>query len=63
MGHKYIIAAVAALFCCAAISAQTKKPEAPDINQIAENEADRLERMLDLEAWQTFYVDSTLKYN
>ena len=26
-------------------------------------EADRLQRMLDLEDWQTFYVDSTLKHD
>ena len=26
-------------------------------------EADRLQRVLDLEDWQTFYVDSTLKHD
>ena len=26
-------------------------------------EADRLQRLLDLEDWQTFYVDSTLKHD
>ena len=26
-------------------------------------EADRLQRILDLEDWQTFYVDSTLKHD
>lgn len=61
----YALAAVAALMCLVSlsVSAQEKKPETPDLNEIAEQEADRLERVLDLEAWQTFYVDSTLKHN
>ena len=29
----------------------------------AEEEADRLQKMLDLEDWQVFYVDSTLKHD
>jgi len=44
-------------------SAQEKKPDTPDLNEIAEQEADRLERVLELDTWQTFYVDSTLKHN
>ena len=35
----------------------------PDIYQQAEAEADRLQRLLDLEDWQVFYVDSTLKHD
>ena len=35
----------------------------PDLLQQAEMEADRLQRLLDLEDWQTFYVDSTLKHD
>ena len=35
----------------------------PDIYQQAEREADRLQKLLDLEDWQTFYVDSTLKHD
>ena len=34
-----------------------------DVYQMAEAEADRLQRVLDLEDWQVFYVDSTLKHN
>lgn len=41
--------------------AQSQEPV--DLNQLAEEEADRLQRLLDLEDWQTFYVDSTLKAN
>ncbi len=37
--------------------------ETPDIYEQAEIEADRLQRILDLEDWQTFYVDSTLKHD
>ena len=34
-----------------------------EIYQQAEKEADKLQRVLDLEYWQTFYVDSTLKHD
>ncbi len=40
-----------------------QKEEAPDMYLQAEEEADRLQRMLDLEDWQVFYVDSTLKHD
>ena len=35
----------------------------PDIYERAEKEADRLQELLDLEDWQVFYVDSTLKHD
>ena len=47
---------------CIEASAQQQE-EAPDICEQAEMEADRLQRVLDLEDWQTFYVDSTLKHD
>ncbi len=37
--------------------------EAPDLYERVETEADRLQRLLDLEDWQVFYVDSTLKHD
>ena len=40
-----------------------QQQEQPDILEQAEMEADRLQRLLDLEDWQTFYVDSTLKHD
>ena len=46
-----------------AISAFAQQPEEPDLFEQAEKEADRLQRVLDLEDWQTFYVDSTLKHD
>lgn len=39
---------------------QTKEP---DVAQRAEMEADRLQELLDLDDWQVFYVDSTLKHD
>ena len=44
------------------LSAQ-EQPKHPDIYQQAEMEADRLQRLLDLDDWQVFYVDSTLKHD
>ncbi len=35
----------------------------PDYMDLAEKEADRLEALLKLDDWQTFYVDSTLKHD
>lgn len=40
-----------------------EKPDSPDMNEIAEKEADRLQHLLNLEDWQVFYVDSTLKHD
>ena len=42
--------------------AQTQE-EPLDLNVLAEEEADKYQRLLDLEDWKTFYVDSTLKAN
>lgn len=47
-------------FCTAGAQEQT---EQPDVFEQAEMEADRLQRLLDLEDWQVFYVDSTLKHD
>ena len=48
------------VFTCLTAYAQ-QQPEKPDVYEQAEMEADRLQRILDLEDWQLFYVDSTLK--
>ena len=52
---------ISALLCVVNLSAQ--QPEQPDLFEQAELEADRLQRILDLEDWQLFYVDSTLKHD
>ncbi|MBR5836490.1 MAG: hypothetical protein IKY66_10060 [Bacteroidales bacterium] len=51
---------VHALSC---VSASAQQPNAPSVEQRAEEEANRLQRVLDLDDWQAFYVDSTLKHD
>lgn len=51
---------VACVFC---VSANAQQQKQPDVYEQAEAEADRLQRVLDLEDWQVFYVDSTLKHD
>ena len=58
---KLFIIAVCLFFGSFALLAQEQKQ--PDIYQQAETEADRLQRLLELEDWQVFYVDSTLKHD
>ena len=43
--------------------AMAQSQEPVDIELLAEEEADKFQRLLGLEDWQTFYVDSTLKAN
>lgn len=57
------MALLAVLFVAAAAQVKAQEPEKMDIFQQAEAEADRLQRVLDLEDWQVFYVDSTLKHD
>ena len=59
----YMIAAIMFICACGNAFAQQQQQEAPDIFEQAEMEADRLQRVLELEDWQTFYVDSTLKHD
>lgn len=56
-----VLAAIFMLFM--GFCANAQQQDQPDISQQAEMEADRLQRTLDLEDWQTFYVDSTLKHD
>ena len=57
-----LFVAISLLFTVLPASAQQQE-EQPDIYEQAEMEADRLQRVLDLEDWQLFYVDSTLKHD
>ena len=64
MKLKIVHIAVCVLFAClicSNVAAQQQKQ--PDVFEQAEMEADRLQRVLDLEDWQVFYVDSTLKHD
>ena len=58
----FMMAVLMFMGVCVEASAQQQQ-EAPDIYEQAEAEADRLQRVLDLEDWQVFYVDSTLKHD
>lgn len=54
----------AVLMLSFAVVASAQEPEKqPDVYEQAEMEADRLQKVLDLEDWQVFYVDSTLKHD
>lgn len=52
--------AMSLMFFCGETRAQQQEV---DVYQRAEEEADRLADLLDLDDWQTFYVDSTLKHD
>lgn len=59
---KFAYTLILALLTASVLMAQEEeKPK--DVFQQAEEEADRLQRVLDLEDWQVFYVDSTLKHD
>ena len=45
------------------VSVSAQQQEGPDVYQQAEDAAVRRQRSLDLEDWQVFYVDSTLKHD
>ena len=63
---KLILSATFMMFLFAftgALEAKAQEQKQPDIYQQAEAEADRLQRFLELEDWQVFYVDSTLKHD
>ena len=62
---KFVMFCISAtmLFFAVPQYASAQQQEEPDIYEQIEKEADRLQRVLDLEDWQVFYVDSTLKHD
>ncbi len=63
MKHINILAVTLCLAMASfSLSAQENEKE-PSLEERCEQEADRLERLLELEPWQTFYVDSILKHD
>ncbi|MBO8448961.1 MAG: hypothetical protein IAC29_06800 [Bacteroidetes bacterium] len=61
-----IIPAISAILLSAAsslICAAQEQKEPPTVTEMAATEAERLERLLGLEYWQVFYVDSTLQHD
>lgn len=61
--NLHIATFVAFMFMMINGTVYAQQQEQPDIYEQAEMEADRLQRVLDLEDWQVFYVDSTLKHD
>ncbi|MDD6365138.1 MAG: hypothetical protein PUA47_07335 [Bacteroidales bacterium] len=62
ISFRPVLLAAVLLLCATGAAAQDDK-KAPDILESCELEADRLQRLLDLEDWQAFRVDSTLKHD
>ena len=63
MKLKICLSIISLLFFAGISVYAQQQEEQPDIYEQAEMEADRLQRLLDLEDWQVFYVDSTLKHD
>lgn len=63
MNLRHLLCICACIFSAwLTLSAQEKEKEL-SLEEKCEMEADRLERVLDLEPWQTFRVDSILKHD
>ena len=54
--HICVFVLLSSIFFSGKLSGQEPKKQ-PDIYQQIEEEADRLQRVLDLEDWQVLYVD------
>lgn len=63
MKFPYLSFGTACILSFFSMTLGAQAPQEPDWSELAEQEADRLQTLLGLEDWQTFYVDSTLKYN
>lgn len=59
---QHISACIIACLFASSLHAQ-EQDKLEEIYMQAEQEADKMQRVLDLEYWQTFYVDSTLKHD
>ena len=60
-GFVKIVASLA--FMMLPLSVFAQQPQEPNLFEQIEQEAERLQRVLNLEDWQVFYVDSTLKHD
>lgn len=63
MKYNLYVMAFCACFMAFSMNLSAQQPEQPDMMERIEQEADRLQRVLDLEDWQVFYVDSILKHD
>ncbi len=55
--------AVLLALCISTLAHAQEQEKPPEIYEIAQKEAERLEDLLDLQVWQVFKVDSTIQYN
>lgn len=60
---KVILAALCVAGFSLVAAAQNKEEKIPTAEESATTEAERLEKVLKLEDWQVFYVDSTLRHD
>lgn len=63
MNKVFLILSLAFISASVSFRAAAQEIEEPDIEAIAEREADRLQALLELDGGQVFYVDSTLKHD
>lgn len=54
---------IAALALAASFGLYAQEPQEPDFYELAEKETERLQRVVKLEDWQVFYVDSILVHD
>lgn len=62
MDMRKLLVSLPLLFAASLLSF-AQEPRKPDVPTLAAQEADRLESALELESWQTFYVDSILNHD
>ncbi len=60
---RTIIVFVAVFTLCGTLAHAQNQQEPPDFVQMAEDAADNWQKVLDLDDYQVFYVDSTLKHD
>ncbi len=63
VGRTIIVSVSAFMLCCSVAYAQNQQQEPPDYIQMAEDAADSWQKILNLNDYQVFYVDSTLKHD
>lgn len=63
IGRKALLIVLLSVLCFGFETFAQQNTDGPDLYEQAEAEADRLQRILDLDDWQVFYVDSTLKHD
>ena len=63
LGISFFVVSVVFLFSPVCRVEAQNPGEKLDMVEIAEKETERLQRLLELEDWQAFYVDSTLQHD